>query len=69
MALPDLTRSAVLKAIEEFDQLGRAAFLKKYGFGKARGYRIERRVRPLSESALPASANTTRTERSAFRLG
>ena len=28
-------RSAVLKALAEFDQLGRSAFLKKYGYGKA----------------------------------
>ena len=37
--LADLTsRQAVLQAIEEFDRLGREAFLAKYGFGKARQY-------------------------------
>lgn len=32
----DLTdRSAILKAIAEFDQLGRSVFLQKYGYGRA----------------------------------
>ena len=37
MGLSDLTAPAVNQAIEEFDQLKRKAFLKKYGLGKARG--------------------------------
>src|SRR3954451_7468478 len=36
MALSDITESSsVLRAVEEFDSLGREAFLHKYGFGKA----------------------------------
>jgi 5-methylcytosine-specific restriction protein A len=36
---PDVTeRAAVLAAIEEFDRLGREAFLERHGFGRARGY-------------------------------
>jgi hypothetical protein len=31
-------RPAVLSAIAEYDRLGQASFLKKYGFGKSRGY-------------------------------
>ena len=31
-------RHAVLKAIKEFDSLGRKRFLEKYGFGEARAY-------------------------------
>lgn len=31
-------RSAVQRAVEEFDKLGREAFLHKYGFGPARDY-------------------------------
>lgn len=31
-------RAAVHRAIEEFDRLGRDAFLHKYGFGGARDY-------------------------------
>lgn len=41
MGLRDLTdRDAVLKAIEEFDRIGRDHFLRKYGFGPAREYFI-----------------------------
>ena len=35
MAKSDLTKKAVLKAIAEFDQLGRANFLKKYKIDKS----------------------------------
>src|ERR1035438_78487 len=39
MALSDITDStAVLQAAEEFDALGREAFLAHYGFGKSREY-------------------------------
>ena len=39
MALGDLTsRDAVFAAVEEFDSLGREAFLEKYGFGRSREY-------------------------------
>jgi hypothetical protein len=39
MALSDITdRSAVLRAIEEFDRIGRDAFLAKYRFGESRSY-------------------------------
>lgn len=38
MALTDITRSAVEQAIEEYDRLGRDAFLERYGFGRARRY-------------------------------
>ena len=31
-------RTAVRRAIEEFDALGRTAFLERYGFGKANAY-------------------------------
>lgn len=41
MALSDLTdRGAVLAAIEEWDAIGRDAFLSKYRFGTAQKYRI-----------------------------
>lgn len=39
MSLGELTsRDAVLKAIKEYDDLGRDAFLSRYGFGKSRSY-------------------------------
>ena len=36
MKLHQLSRHAVLAAMDEFVRLGRAAFLAKYGFGQAR---------------------------------
>jgi 5-methylcytosine-specific restriction enzyme A len=38
MALSDLTVDAVLRAMAEFRELGREAFLERYGFGGARSY-------------------------------
>ncbi len=39
MALKHLDDPAAIRAaVDEFDRLGRSAFLDKYGFGKARGY-------------------------------
>jgi 5-methylcytosine-specific restriction protein A len=38
VSLKDITRPAVLKAIEEYDELGQDAFLTKHGFGLARSY-------------------------------
>jgi 5-methylcytosine-specific restriction protein A len=36
--MPVLSKDAVLLAVQEFDQLGREAFLTKYGFGQAREF-------------------------------
>lgn len=38
MALRDVTVQGLEQAIDEFDRLGREAFLDKFGFGEARGY-------------------------------
>jgi 5-methylcytosine-specific restriction protein A len=38
MALADVTRSAVLAAVAEFDRLGRDEFLRTTGFGSAKSY-------------------------------
>ena len=38
MGLRDVTHEAVIAAAAEFDELGRAAFLSKYGFDRARAY-------------------------------
>ena len=39
MGLADLTdRECVLRAVREFDDIGREAFLAKYGFGRSRSY-------------------------------
>jgi 5-methylcytosine-specific restriction protein A len=37
----DVTRTGVLAAVEQFDRLDRAAFLKSTGFGAARDYFLE----------------------------
>ena len=40
--LSDLTfRAAVLEAIDEFDRIGRDAFLERYGYSPARRYFFE----------------------------
>lgn len=36
--MADVTAESVRRAMAEFDDLGREAFLEKYGFGKARDY-------------------------------
>jgi 5-methylcytosine-specific restriction protein A len=41
VTLGDVTREGVLAAVEEFDRLGRAAFLKLTGFGPAKAYFLE----------------------------
>ncbi|RFU40626.1 HNH endonuclease [Actinomadura logoneensis] len=38
MSLTDITREGVLKAITEFQELGRDEFLRRYGFKEARTY-------------------------------
>lgn len=38
VAIDDITRESVLKAMDEFDRLGRGQFLDRYGFGEARRY-------------------------------
>jgi MoxR-like ATPase len=43
MVLAELTDpTAVNKAMDEFDQIGRDTFLRKYGFGRSRNYFVER---------------------------
>ena len=41
MTLADVTAEAVLAAVSEFDNLGRDAFLEKYGFGAAKAYFLD----------------------------
>jgi hypothetical protein len=52
MSLADLTRSAVLAAIEEYDRLGREDFLRGYGFGPARDYRVMFNGREYDSKAI-----------------
>ncbi|MEV6704313.1 HNH endonuclease [Micromonospora wenchangensis] len=41
MTLADVTSASVLAAVEEFDRLGRDAFLKSTGFGRSRAYYLD----------------------------
>src|SRR5262249_35865887 len=57
MGLGDLTRSAVERTLSEFDQLGRDAFLERYGFGRARAYFLERDGRHYDSKAIAGVAH------------
>ncbi|MEI2638735.1 MAG: hypothetical protein V9F03_07035 [Microthrixaceae bacterium] len=58
MALSDLSsRQAVLEAARESDQLGRDAFLSKYGFGPARRYLLRVDGREYDSKAIVATLN------------
>src|SRR5262245_19829522 len=57
MALSDLTASAITEALDEFDLIGRDAFLKRYGMGAARGYYIVRNGRRYDSKAIAAAAH------------
>lgn len=57
MGLPDITEEAVLAAIEEFDRLGRAQFLSRYGFSRARGYFCLYNGREYDSKALVGAAH------------
>lgn len=58
MSLRDLTDpGAVTLALDEFDQLGREAFLDKYGFGKAKGYFLVRDGIEYDSKAIASAAH------------
>lgn len=58
MALSDLSNPrAVIAAVEEFDQLGREAFLKRYGFKPARSYFLEHEGRFYDSKAIAGVAH------------
>jgi 5-methylcytosine-specific restriction protein A len=57
MALQDVTKDAVASALTEFDQLGRDAFLKKYGFGAARSYFVVNEGREYDSKAVAGAAH------------
>lgn len=57
MPLTDLTSSAAVNdALDEFDALGRDAFLDKYGFGQAREYFVRRGNRLYDSKAIVGAA-------------
>jgi hypothetical protein len=58
MALGDLSDSrAILSALEEFDRLGRAAFLERYGFGEAVSYFIHHEGKHYDSKPIVAAAH------------
>jgi hypothetical protein len=50
------SRDAVLAALDEFDRIGRAAFLEKYGFGPARSYFVKRNGELYDSKAVVGAA-------------
>src|SRR5215217_4093993 len=57
MSLADLTRASVLAAIEEHDRFGRDEFLRQYGFGPARDYRLLYEGRSYDSKAIAGVAH------------
>ncbi len=58
MSLTELTdREAVIKAIKEFDEVGRGNFLSQYGFGKAREYFLVHDGRRYDSKAIVGAAH------------
>src|SRR6266498_2850587 len=52
MAVPRPSREAVLQALQEFDELGRDAFLQKYGFGRANHWFLVRNGTQYDSKAI-----------------
>ena len=57
MALSDVTAEGVERALDEFDRLGRDAFLDQFGFGRARGYFLIRGGRHYDSKAVVGVAH------------
>lgn len=57
MALADISRTEILKAMEECDRLGRDAFLKAYGFRRARSYLLVHDGRHYDSKAVVGAAH------------
>jgi 5-methylcytosine-specific restriction enzyme A len=57
MALADVSSSDVTAAIREFDELGRDAFLEKYGMGKSRSYILHYQGNEYDSKAILAAAH------------
>ncbi len=52
MSLSEITRKAVLQALQEFDSLGRDRFLEHYGFKRARFYYLSFEGRLYDSKAI-----------------
>jgi len=56
MPISQITREAVLRAIAEYDELGRTAFLKRYGYRKARSYFLRFEGKEYDSKAVVGAA-------------
>ena len=57
VGLSDLSdRAAVLRAMAEFDDLGRETFLKRYGYGPARSYFVMHKGNQYDSKAIAGVA-------------
>lgn len=57
MSLADVEQEHVLKAIEEFDNLGRETFLSRYGYGETPRYAVVYQGKEYDSDALVGSAH------------
>ncbi|GJL88994.1 MAG: hypothetical protein DHS20C03_27030 [Minwuia thermotolerans] len=57
MGISDITIEAVLVACKEFDELGRTEFLRKYGFGASRTYKLFRDGKYYDSKAIIGAAH------------
>ena len=57
MPLSALTRDAILAAVSEFDEVGRPAFLRRYGFGPAKEYFLVLNGRRYDSKAIAGAAH------------
>ena len=58
MGLNDITsRQAILDAVDEFERTGRPAFLKRYGFGRARDFFLVVNGRHYNSKAIVGAAH------------
>jgi len=57
MAPPRLTANAVRQALDEFDRLGRDAFLRRHGFGRAKTYYLVENGRRYDSKAIAGVAH------------
>lgn len=58
MAPKDVTREAVLAAIQEYDRLGQDAFLRQYGFERARLYVVIHEGKSYDSKAILGVAHS-----------
>lgn len=61
MTLADVTQAGVLAAVEEFARLGRDAFLRSTGFGRAQGYFLVHDGRIYDSKAIMGYAHGAST--------